>query len=521
VIAGRHTQKPRVYIQLIPFQRLHKLILPPIRELAKLRLRKIRAIGSNPGVYQKKMLRSLLGRAGSTAFGRKHGFDKIQNHADFIRQVPIMNYENLYPYIQRILDGESDVLWPGRPVALASTSGTNTGPIKYIPVTSLSAPAYRVASRDSVLAYVAETGNSRILAGKMLFMSQNPEYQRIRGLPVAPISGVSMARVPRFFRRNLLPSPEVACIEDWEEKLDAMLAEALGQNMTLISGIPPWLQLFFDHVIQRTGKKIGEVFPNLLAIVHGGVNFEPYKAAIQEAVGRKVDLIETYAATEGFIAFQDDVSTPGMLPSLLGGMFFEFVPADEINAPNPTRLRLDEVEIGTNYCIVLTGNAGLWAYDIGDTVKFISKNPCRLVVTGRSKHFISAFGEHVIVEQVDTALAETATLMNLEIREYTVAPCIHPEKGLPHHEWFIEFEKPPEDSARFALQLDDRLRLKNIIYNGLVDKNILCPLQINQVRRHGFRDYMAAIGKLGGQNKVPHILNERRIAHALQQYLLS
>ncbi len=461
-----------------------------------------------------------MNRSRFTVFGREHGFDKIKHHTDFVRQVPILNYETLYPYIQRILDGESDVLWPGRPVALASTSGTSTGPIKYIPVTRLSAPAYRVASRDSVLAYVAETGNSGILAGKMLFMSQNPEYQKINGLPVAPISGVSMARVPRFFRRNLLPSPAVACIDDWEEKLDAMLAEALGQNLTLISGIPPWLQLFFDHVIQRTGKKVGDVFPNLLTIVHGGVNFEPYKAAIQEAVGRKVDLIETYAATEGFIAFQDDVSSPGMLLSLMGGMFFEFVPVDEINKRTPTRLRLDQVDTGRNYGIILTSNAGLWAYDIGDTVKFISKDPLRMVVTGRSKHFISAFGEHVIVEQVDSALAETLTLTNLEVREYTVAPCIHPENGLPHHEWFIEFEKPPEDPARFALQLDDALRRKNIIYNGLVDKNILCPLRVNRIRRHGFRDYMAAIGKLGGQNKVPRILNERGLANDLQRYLI-
>lgn len=498
----------------------YKFTLPFIRKLADLRLRKIRAAGSSPGISQKKTLRSLVARAGSTAFGREHGFDGIRSHADFVRQVPIMNYENLYPYIKRILDGEENVLWPGRPIALASTSGTSTGPIKYIPVTGLSAPAYRVASRDSVLAYVAETGNSRILSGKMLFMSQNPEYQKINGLPVAPISGISMARVPRFFRRNLLPGPAVACIEDWEEKLDAMLAEALGQNLTLISGIPPWLQLFFDHVIQRTGRKVGEVFPDLMAIVHGGANFEPYKAAITEAIGRKVHLIETYAATEGFIAFQDTVSSPGMLPSLLGGMFFEFVPSDEINTPNPSRFCMEDVETGRDYCIIITSNAGLWAYDIGDTVKFISKNPCRMVITGRSRHFISAFGEHVIVEQVDAALAETLALTNLEAREYTVAPCIHPEKGLPHHEWFIEFEKPPENPARFALQLDDALRRKNIIYNGLVEKNILRPLRMNQVRRYGFRDYMSSMGKLGGQNKVPHILNERKIARSLQQYLI-
>lgn len=470
---------------------------------------------------QRKCFDHLIRCGKKTVFGREHGFDRIKTHSDFVRQVPIMDYEKLYPYIQRILEGEKDVLWPGRPVALASTSGTSMGPIKYIPVTKASAPAYRKTSRDSVLAYVARTCNAQVLGGKMLFMSQNPEYQRIAGIPVAPISGISAARVPRFFKKNLLPSPGVAIIEDWGEKLDAMLDEALGCPLTLIGGIPPWLLLFFDHITKRTGETIDKVFPDLSVIVHGGVGFEPYQKAMAAAVGRPVDFIETYAATEGFIAFQDNVPKPGMLINLKGGLFYEFVPADEIHSKNASRLRLEEVEIGRNYGIILTSKAGLWAYDIGDTVKFVSKSPYRLVVTGRSKHYISAFGEHLIVEQADAAISHALALTGVKIREYTVAPCLCSSgRSLPHHEWFIEFETTPENLDRFGAFIDEHLRQKNIVYNGLVDKKIIGPLKVRMIRTNGFRDYMESIGKLGGQNKVPHILNDRRIADALPPYLI-
>lgn len=499
---------------------LYRLSTPTIKYLADLRLRKVRAIGSNPFAAQDKLLRSLIQSAKRTRFGRDHGFSTIKHYKDFARRIPIRDYEGLLPYVDAILSGERDVLWKGRPVALASTSGTSSGPIKYIPVTRDSAPSYRIASRDSVLAYISETGNGKIIAGKMFFMSQNPEYQRVRGMPVAPISGVSVARVPRIFRQNLLPSAAVSCIEDWEEKLDAMLEETTGQNLTLIAGIPPWLQLFFDHVIEKTGKRVGDVFPNLYTIVHGGANFSPYQARIEKSIGKPVDMIETYAATEGFIAFQDFQNEPGMLLNLMGGIFFEFVPADEIHSANPVRLSLKDVELGENYAIILTTNAGLWAYDIGDTVKFVSRDPYRIVVTGRTKHFISAFGEHVIVEQVDAALAEIITREGIEVREFTVAPQIQPTSGLPHHEWFIEFENSPVNLERFATQLDGQLRQGNIIYNGLVEKNILQSLKIRVVRRYGFKEYMESIGKLGGQNKVPRLLNDRRIADAMEKYLV-
>jgi hypothetical protein len=458
--------------------------------------------------------------AENTAFGRKHGFRQIKHYDEFVRRVPVMDYDGLYPYIERILNGEKDVLWPGMPIALASTSGTSTGPIKYIPVTEASAPAYRKTSRNSVLAYVARTGKTQLLAGKMFFMSQNPEYQRISGMPVAPISGVSVARVPKIFRKGLLPSANVARIGNWEKKLDAMLDEAMAQDLTLISGIPPWLLLFFEHIVCRTGKKVGDVFPHLKLIVHGGVNVIPYRSAMEDYIGRPVDFIETYAATEGFIAFQDEREGSGMLVNMADGTFFEFIPENELGMQDPTRIPLEDVDIGLNYAVILTTTAGLWAYDIGDTVKFVSKNPHRLVVTGRTRHYISAFGEHVISEEVDEALAETLAMMDVSVKEFTVAPCLRPSQGgLPRHEWFIEFDLSPEDLGRFSMLLDERMREKNIIYNGLVEQKIIGPLKVNPVRRHGFKAYMDSIGKIGGQNKVPRLMNHRKVADAMETYI--
>jgi hypothetical protein len=495
-------------------------LLPVILRFADLRLKRHLFSAADPATAQRKCFDHLIRCGKKTVFGREHGFDRIKTHADFVREVPIMDYEKLYPYIQRILEGEKDVLWPGRPVALASTSGTSMGPIKYIPVTKASAPAYRKTSRDSVLAYTARTGNAGVLAGKMIFMSQNPERDSVAGIPVAPISGVSMARVPRFFRKNLLPSPRVACIENWDEKMNAILDEAIEQNVTLIGGIPPWLLLFFEHIRQRTGKKVGELFPGLGVLVHGGVNFEPYQSAMEDAIGRPVDFIETYAATEGFIAFQDNVPFPGMLINLMGNLFYEFIPADEMTARNPSRLRLEEVETGQNYGILLTSTAGLWAYDIGDMVTFVSKNPYRLSVAGRSKHFISAFGEHVITEQVESALVEVLALMRLEVNDFTVSPCMKPlDGGLGYHEWFIEFKASPEKIDHFSAELDARMRQKNMIYDDLVSRKAIRPLKVRPVRRHGFKDYMDAIGRLGGQNKVPRLLNDRRVADALSRYI--
>jgi len=330
------------------------------------------------------------------------------------------------------------------------------------------------------------------------------------------LSGIVNHEIPAIIRTNQKPSYAVNCIDDWEEKLERIVDETLSADMRMISGIPPWAQMYFDRIYARTGKKIKDVFPNFSLFIYGGVNFEPYRAKLIESIGKKIDSIETYPASEGFIAYQDSQVEPGLLLLLNTGIFFEFIPADEYFNEKPARLSIEDVELDKNYALVINSNAGLWGYSIGDTVKFVSKNPYRIVVTGRIKHFISAFGEHVIGEEVEKAMKVTMEkFSSVEIVEFTVAPQVTPNGGLPHHEWIIEFAKAPQDIEAFSLELDEQLRKLNVYYDDLITGNILRTLRIQSVRRNTFIDYMKSLGKLGGQNKVPRLSNDRQIADAL------
>jgi hypothetical protein len=314
-----------------------------------------------------------------------------------------------------------------------------------------------------------------------------------------------------------LPTFETNCIEDWETKLDKIVEETINKDMTLISGIPPWVQMYFDRLHEKTGKKIGDLFPHFEVMVHGGVNFTPYKSKLLDSIGRKIDTIETFPASEGFFAFQDTREEEGLLLNTDSGIFFEFIPAGEIFNDNPTRLSLHEVKLGENYALIVNNNAGLWGYNIGDTVKFTSLNPYRVVVTGRIKHFISAFGEHVIGEEVEYSLMKVAEEMNAKIVEFTVAPMVAADAGKSYHEWFVEFEELPHDMAAFAEKVDQRMRSKNIYYDDLIRGNILRPLVIRPLQKNAFIDYMRSLGKLGGQNKVPRLSNDRKIASELEK----
>ena len=287
--------------------------------------------------------------------------------------------------------------------------------------------------------------------------------------------------------------------------------------MSLISGIPPWMQMYFDRLISRTGKKVKDIFPSLSVIVHGGVNFEPYKANLFDSLGGPVASIETFPASEGFMAFQDSQTAEGLLLNTNSGIFFEFIKASDVFNENAERISLRDVKTGENYALIINNNAGLWGYNIGDTVRFVSTNPYRIVVTGRIKHFISAFGEHVIGEEVEYSLMKAAKEENISIREFTVAPVINGQ-GSSYHEWFVEFENTPSDLKHFARRVDENLREKNIYYDDLISGNILTPLNIRPVRRNGFIDYMKSIGKLGGQNKVPRLSNDRKVAQELERF---
>ena len=317
-----------------------------------------------------------------------------------------------------------------------------------------------------------------------------------------------------------MPSFETNCIEDWEEKLEKIVDETINENMTLISGIPPWVQMYFDRLQERSGKKIGELFPNFSVMVQGGVNYEPYKSKLTESIGRNIDTIELFPASEGFFAFQDSQKEPGLLLNTNSGIYYEFVPVAEMEKDQPTRLTLKDVKIGENYALVINSNAGLWAYSIGDTVKFISTDPYRIIVTGRIKHFISAFGEHVIGEEVEAALLSVTETPQIHIKEFTVAPFISQDKGKSYHEWFIEFEETPTDISAFAKKLDDSMRLKNVYYDDLIAGNILEPLKITPIQKNGFVNYMKSMGKLGGQNKVARLSNDRVIADGIREFMV-
>jgi len=466
---------------------------------------------------QENILQQLIKVGKGTEYGRSLGLDKVTNYEEFKQAVPIQDYEQMRPWIDKIKEGKHNILWKGRPIYLAKTSGTTSG-TKYIPITKDSIPNHINTARNALLCYMAETGNTRFADGKLIFLSGSPELERVGDIPTGRLSGIVNHHVPKYLRSNQMPSYETNCIEDWETKLNKIVDETIRQDMTLISGIPPWMQMYFDELIKRSGKKVGELFPNFSVMVQGGVNFEPYKAKLFESVGRKIDCIELFPASEGFFAFQDSQNAEGLLLNTNSGIYFEFIPAAEIYNTDPTRLSLKDVKVGENYAMIINSNAGLWGYNLGDTVKFVSTDPYRLVVTGRTKHFISAFGEHVIGEEVEYSILRAAEEEHVQITEFTVAPFVSKNDGKSYHEWFIEFENRPGDINSFANKVEVNLRKKNVYYDDLISGNILSPLKITAVRKNGFIDYMKSIGKLGGQNKVPRLSNDRKIADELARW---
>lgn len=462
---------------------------------------------------QLNLMKSLLQQASNTVFGKDHKFSEINDYEQFKQNIPINDYEGLKSYVERVVAGEPDILWPNKPLYFAKTSGTTSG-VKYIPISKESIGFHINGARDALLSYVHESGNSSFLDKKLIFLSGSPEMTMKHGIHVGRLSGIVNHHVPDYLRSNQLPSYDTNCMDDWEAKLDKIIDETLPENMSLISGIPPWVQMYFDRIQARTSKKIKDVFPDFSVFVYGGVNFEPYRAKLFESIGKKIDSIETYPASEGFIAYQDSQKAEGLLLLLNSGVFYEFIPAEDYFKPNPRRLHIGEVELGVNYALIMNTNAGLWGYSIGDTVKFVSLDPYRIVVSGRIKHFISAFGEHVIGEEVEKAMQYAMQKHpEVELVEFTVAPQVTPpEGGLPYHEWLVEFAKAPNNLEAFAHDLDEKLTQLNVYYDDLITGNILQRLKIRALAPNAFIDYMKSQGKLGGQNKVPRLSNDRKIA---------
>lgn len=468
----------------------------------------------NPLLAQQKTFDFLIQKAKSTDFGREHGFNKIKDYKDFQASVPIRDYEGHRVYVDKMLEGATSVLWPGKPLYYAKTSGTTSG-VKYIPLTKDSMPTHITAARDALLNYIYETGKTNFVNGKQIFLQGSPKLKSKNRNVIGRLSGIVAHYVPKYLQKNRMPSWETNCIEDWETKVDAIVRETLAENMSLIAGIPSWVQMYFEKLIEKTGIPVGNTFPDFSLFVYGGVNYEPYRPLFEKLVGRKLDSIELFPASEGFFAYQDQQNDKGLLLLLNNQIFYEFIKADEFGEQNQKRHTLGEVELNVNYVLILSTSAGLWAYNIGDTVCFVSLEPYRLVVTGRIKHFISAFGEHVIGKEVETAMQQACQESDIQVKEFTVAPKIDPEEGLPYHEWFIEFENPPQDTENLAQKLDQSMQEQNVYYEDLLKGSVLRTLVITTVADGGFQQYMKSIGKLGGQNKVPRLSNDRKIVDKL------
>ncbi len=483
---------------------------------AKKIYRKTQLWANNPIETQRNVFEGLIRQAKNTKFGIDHHFEQIKTTEDFAKNVPVRDYEELKSYIERVVKGEENILWKGKPIYFAKTSGTTSG-AKYIPLTKESMPFHIEAARNAILHYIHETGNADFVDGKMIFLQGSPILEEKNGIKLGRLSGIVAHFVPKYLQKNRMPSWETNCIEDWETKVNAIVEETFDQNMTVISGIPSWVQMYFEKLHQKGGKPVGEIFKNFNLFIYGGVNYEPYRAKFENLIGRKVDSIELFPASEGFFAYQDSQKEKGMLLLLNSGIFYEFIKSDEFYTENPRRFTIGEVELSVNYVLIISTNAGLWSYNIGDTVQFTSLKPYRVIVSGRIKHYISAFGEHVIGKEVESALQEAIIGTTIRINEFTVAPQITPNKGLPYHEWFIEFENEPENLDAFSEALDHAMRKQNMYYDDLIVGNVLKKVVVTKVVKNGFQDYMKSIGKLGGQNKIPRLSNDRKIVDLLNK----
>ena len=490
------------------------------KPFAKLIAKRIKKWSSRPVETQQKVFKSLITEASQTAFGKDHNFKNINSYEDFIAHVPVRDYEALRPYVERVVEGKENILWKGKPIYFAKTSGTTSG-AKYIPITKESMPTHVEAARNAILMYINETGNSKFVDGKMIFLQGSPILEEKNGIKLGRLSGIVAHYVPKYLQKNRMPSLKTNCIEDWETKVDAIVEETINENMTIISGIPSWVQMYFEKLIQKRNKNVGDIFKNFNLFIFGGVNYDPYRAKFEKLIGRKVDTIELYPASEGFFAFQDKQGEKGMLLQLNSGIFYEFIEADQFFEENPKRITIKDVQLGVNYVMIISTTAGLWAYNIGDTVQFTSLSPYRVIVSGRIKHFISAFGEHVIGKEVEQAMQEAIQGTSIAINEFTVAPQINPKGGLPYHEWFIEFENQPEDEVEFIQKLEQSLQQQNSYYFDLIEGNVLRQLVITKVKKDGFQTYMKSIGKLGGQNKIPRLSNDRKIADKMYELQLT
>ena len=486
-----------------------------IKIMARLTKSQVSKWASNPIETQKKQLNYLIKNALNTSFGQAHNFSKINNYDDFKNHIPVRDYESLREYFEQIKEGKKNVMWPGKPLYLAVTSGTTSGS-KYIPITKQSLPNHLNGAKNALLMYVAETGKVDFVNGKFIFIQGSPVLSKISGILTGRLSGISAHHIPFYMKKNMLPSWSTNIIEEWENKIEIIVKETMEANMTIISGIPSWLQMYFEKIVDKTNKKVSETFPNFNLLVYGGVNFDPYKNKFRELIGKDIDSIELFPASEGFFAFQDSQQKKDLLLILNAGIFYEFIDVEHFRNNKMQRIPLWGVKKDKNYVMIISTSAGLWGYNTGDTVRFTSLSPYKIDVTGRIKQSLSAFGEHVIVKEVEQAIGKAISKTGILVKEFTVAPRFKSKTSSASHEWFIEFDEIHNDTKLFAYEIDKELQRQNKYYKDLIVGKIIDKPIIRNVVKDGFKKYMDSIGKLGGQNKIPKIVNDRKIADRLK-----
>lgn len=471
-----------------------------------------------PAEIQERVLRNLIKKAAKTKWGRLYGYSKIKTLKQFQECVPLQSYEDLQPYIERMQKKEKNILWPGKIVGFAKSSGTTGAKSKFIPVTSdsLKKCHYRCGT-DLLASYVKENKNSGLLSGKILTLG-GTQQKNNNDFYIGDLSAILMSNLPFWTYFSRTPELDIALLGEWEEKLNKIIEYSSGQNITCLMGVPSWMLVLLYRLLEKTGKNnILEIWPNLELFIHGGISFEPYREQFKKIISsEKMKYLEVYNASEGFFARNERSGDSGMLLSLDYGIFYEFIPLEEINNEKPHAVSIAEVELNKNYALVISTNGGLWRYLIGDTVIFTSLNPPKIKISGRTKHFINAFGEELMVGNADKGLEEACLKTGAEIREYSAAPIFMEQKTKGRHQWLIEFSKAPDDLNKFAEILDTALKSLNSDYEAKRYKDISLGFpELIAVREGLFYDWLKNKNKLGGQNKVPRLANNREYVDEL------
>ena len=478
-------------------------------------IKRLNRYATEPDKVQHEVLMRLVGKAKNTEWGKQYDYATIRTYDDFKSRVPLQTYEEVKPYVERLRAGEQNLLWPSEIRWFAKSSGTTNDKSKFLPVSreSLQDTHYQ-GGKDAVALYLSQNPNSNFFSGKGLILggSHSPNLNTNHSL-VGDLSAILIENVSPVVNFLRVPSKQIALMEHFEEKIEAITNSTEKLNITNLSGVPSWMLVVIKRMLDKTGKQtLEQVWPNLEVFFHGGVAFTPYREQYNEIIrSSKMHYVETYNASEGYFGTQNDLTDPAMMLMIDYGVFFEFIPMDEFEKENPKVCSLTEVEVGKNYAVVISTSAGLWRYIIGDTIKFTQKNPYKFVITGRTKHFINAFGEELIVDNAEKGLSKACAATGAKVSDYSAAPVFMDANAKCRHQWLIEFAQMPNDLALFAKVLDDTLKEVNSDYEAKRQNDIaLQPLEVIVARKNLFHDWLDQKGKLGGQHKIPRLSNNRQ-----------